>query len=391
MGESNKLVLAIDYNNVSMKAIYSTRHAEQGVSSYDTEQECAIYGRTLIKDIFYLAKMFMPSEVYLLTDSKDPWRREICPEYKGTRKKDETVNMQNIFKTMAEVADVLSAYGFCKLAVNNGEADDMAAMLQTCMRSENTNIVFISSDADWLQLLDFDPVTTRFTMVYTPVPNGRGIRNLSMTKECNEWMLSLPRAYGNKNYSAKMKVQQAIQNDRSMRMNIVEPNKVLLEKVMCGDDGDNVPPFYEFVSEKSGKRVRLTPKRNQKVLECCGNPANISELKERVEDGSLERAFNEVLKWDMSKVDFEQRLYRQKQYVELTPALFPKAIVADFVRCLTGIDRSKISFKPSDLVSVKNVIAGTKFEAAERTSNGAKLNSIFATLIEHPVYTPNDL
>lgn len=391
MAESNKLIMAIDYNNLSFRNIYTTRHNEQGITSYDTDAECDVFGRNLIKDIIYLSKLFCPSEVYLLSDSRDPWRKDICDGYKSTRKKDETVNMSNIFKAMTDASDFLSDYGFCRISVDNAEADDLAAMLKKCIIPEGSDIIFVSSDADWLQLCEFNKDTSQFVMVYSPIVSGRrGIRPLNMTQECSEWLETQSSMIGNKNYNVKMNVLRAINCEKTMRINPIDPDGILLGKILCGDDGDNVPAFHEFKG-KSGKKVRVTQKKMEKVFECCGLPTNVSELTERVEDNSLKQAFKEALKWDVENVDFSERLDRQRRYVELNPNLFPKDIKLGFVEALRGIDRKSIAFKPSAIGNVRDIFCGSKYERQFKTSNGARLNSIFSTLVEQHIPKPEEL
>lgn len=389
--KNRKLILAIDYNNISFRNMHTARHCEEGITTYDTEEECRVYGRYLIRDIISLTKLFSPSEVYLLTDSKDPWRREFIPEYKMTRKRDESINMQNIFNTMQEVCDVLRNYGVCNLSVDTAEADDLAAMLKTCMKREGSNVVFVTSDADWLQLVEFDKETTQFFVSYTPIiGGGRSIRPLCMTQECYDWVHSDVPVMGDTNMVARLNLIHALGHEKTMREKVIIPEDILLEKIVCGDDGDNVPTFFEHYS-KSGKKVRVTPLKMSKLFECCGSPSNVSELESRVDDGSFKRAFKEALKWDVESVDFGERLNKQRMSVELNPKLFPKSVVKGFIDKLSTIDRSTISFRPNSFRGANDILKGTKFEMQYKTSNGAKLNSIFRTLVDKPLIKPSDL
>ena len=44
------------------------------------------------------------------------------------------------------------------------------------------------------------------------------------------------------------------QKDVKIAYTIENPNKVVLDKILCGDDGDNAPSFYQYY--KNGKKTR---------------------------------------------------------------------------------------------------------------------------------------
>ena len=156
---------------------------------------------------------------------------------------------------------------------------------------------------------------------------------------------------------------------------------------MCGDDGDNVPSFYDFMN-KSGRKVRVTEKKMEKIFESCGMPSNVRELKDRVDDGSLKRSLCSVFKvdTDLESLDYNIRLNRQKVYVELDPSLFPREIVESFNKKYDDIVANKTSY----IVNTDTIVMakGTRFEKANvSTERGAKLNNIFKNLVDRPVIT----
>lgn len=384
-----KIILGIDYNNLAYRSIYTCRYGNDIVVSYDTDDECAIFAKSLIRDIIGLIKMFGANEAYLLADSKDPWRKGIYPDYKATRKHDDDINFANIYKTMDEVYDVLKEYGVYRLLIDNAEADDLAAMLKSIFKKEQSNMILVSSDADWQQLVEFNKETKQFISVYTPIiVNRRGYRPLYVGEGFEEW-LEEGGIMSGENSSAKFSIMQAMQTERTLKIIPINPQDIILKKVMCGDDSDNVPSFYDFLN-KSGKTVRVTELRKNKVFECCGCPTNIDELQGRAEDGSLERSFKEALKWDVSEVDMSERLQRQRVFVQLEPTLFPKVIRESFVNDIKTIDRTKLEINSRSL-NVFNIIRDSKFHRDTKTKNGAKLNGIFKSFIDKPVMRPQDI
>jgi len=385
---NRKLILALDYNNLAFRAVFNSRYGNDYVKNYDTERECAAFARSLIKDIVCISKMFKPHEVYLLSDSKDPWRKLIYPEYKQGRTHDD-LNMDNIYKTMDEVYDILKEYGYYRLLVNTAEADDLAAMLKSVVKSEQSSIIYVSSDADWRQLIDFDEDTKQFFAVYVPTTaNKRNYRPLYVKTGVEEWLYS-PSAFKNENSSAKYSLIQALQSESTMKLIEMDPQEVLIDKIMCGDPSDNIPSFHEFLNS-SGKKVRVTKLKKEKLFECCGFPTNMKDLEDRVNDGSLERSFRESLKWDLNGVDINERFSRQRTYVELDPKLFPICVRRGFVDEMRQINRDELKFKYMNL-NHYNIIKESKYAQDNAVNTDTKLNCIFNDLLSKPILRPKDI
>jgi len=91
------------------------------------------------------------AEVLLVCDSKEKtWRHEIYPPYKGNRKKDQTINWEEVFTELEMFMNDLAAYTPWKvLRVPGAESDDIIA---TIVENTEDECVIHSSDQDFLQL-----------------------------------------------------------------------------------------------------------------------------------------------------------------------------------------------------------------------------------------------
>ena len=383
----NKYALVIDFNNMAYRALFTCKYGNSDINDFSTEFELGIFARKVMTDIAMLVNTMHPSEVYVAVDEKHPWRGKLYPAYKGTRKRDDTVNWDNIYGVFNDVIGILSKNGYMTIQLPNTEADDIASMVKAKMVDRgDTSIVFVSSDADWQQLIDFEHETKQFFAVYNPITNNKGQRKFFVTEDMHSW---LTRGSGmfDKESPIKNVILNWLNHDPKIVIENQNPNKVLLTKIMCGDDGDNVPSFYDYLN-KSGKKVRVTEKKMDKIFESCGVPTNIHELKDRVDDGSLKRALCGVFKvdTDIENLDYTIRLNRQRLYVELDPTIFPKDVVDAFDKRFNEINESRTTyFVNTDVVGMAK---GTRFEKAHvATERGAKLNSIFKNLIDRPVIT----
>ena len=94
---TNRLNLIFDFNNMAMRALFTCGYAGEGsVSTFDTDEECAILIRKIATDMAYVMRTFAPDRTIVLCDAKSPWRNDLYEDsdenYKGTRVKDTTKN-----------------------------------------------------------------------------------------------------------------------------------------------------------------------------------------------------------------------------------------------------------------------------------------------------------
>lgn len=143
-------------------------------------QTQAIFG--MIKSARMMAETYAGWNQLVLWDGKADWRFAIHPDYKGNRKaKDEKQQAhKDAYKAQSPfVRKALQLIGVQQILVTNLEADDMAGVLT---KRAKGNVVLVSGDRDWLQLVRpnvvwFDPIRdykvgmgnfTEFTGYFTP-------------------------------------------------------------------------------------------------------------------------------------------------------------------------------------------------------------------------------
>ncbi len=99
-------------------------------------------------------------EMILCADAKDPWRRDIFPNYKHQRRKgrvESKFDWDAIYKILSDIRDELSnRLPYKVLHVEKCEADDIIATLIS-LREENMYLV-VSGDKDFIQLQHYGDV-----------------------------------------------------------------------------------------------------------------------------------------------------------------------------------------------------------------------------------------
>jgi predicted nuclease of predicted toxin-antitoxin system len=92
-------------------------------------------------------------ELVIANDSKDYWRKDIFPQYKANRKKDQKKSKFD-WPVIYEVRDV---FPFRNLTVEHAEADDIIAVLVKKFHATE-KIMIVSNDKDFQQLQRFENV-----------------------------------------------------------------------------------------------------------------------------------------------------------------------------------------------------------------------------------------
>ena len=377
--------IIIDFNNIAMRAMNACVYMhDSGVSNYDTQEECDIMARKISTDMAYILRAFCADRAIIVCDAKHPWREKIYEdipgmEYKGNRVKDETKNWNNIFKTINDLKEIYEQKGFIVCEIEHTEADDLAALYKKLLYNEKKeNVIFVSSDRDWCQLIDFDNSNNLFCLVYNPVINNKGKKKLFITNTCYEW-INIPEITNIffSNYNKDKELLHNILKDAKTDVEIINPEKVLTEKIVCGDDGDNIPGFYDFYS--NGKKIRFTELRMRKMFESAGIN-NLQEFKDKCADGSITEFIEKLFKKDITDFDTNIRLMRQRKLVELNPDLFPQDELDTFNnKFIPDIDTVKGHLENVSNIKMEDLLSGTDY-VTENYQKEPRENAIFNEL-----------
>ena len=259
--------------------------------------------------------------------------------------------------------------------MNRAEADDVAAMWKELLYGERgENVILVSSDKDWTQLVEFDPNKSCFCMCYNPIASNKGKRNLYMSSNTSTWLDEEDKVdifFTNYNHS-KANINNAIASDPKIDRVVISPINVVLEKVMCGDDGDNVPTFFEYY--KNGKKMRVTPLKAKRVFENLGIN-DMLDLEKATKTNALKEALEKEMKYEID-IDFSDRLLRQRKLVELNSSLFPTDIKISFAS--HAEETKSMGFTVNIPKTMQDLLKDTKY--ISKDFKKSKENSIFATL-----------
>lgn len=141
------IIVIIDGNNT----LYRAHFSHLGLD-YKGKLVSAIYGMPQI--VASIIKRLKPNDLYLCWDGKKSKRRlEICPDYKGKRKKF-GFDYEQIIKQRLTCMRIFRCLGVKQVYSQNMEADDYIYMLVRKFKKDPNNLIYIvSSDKDFHQLL----------------------------------------------------------------------------------------------------------------------------------------------------------------------------------------------------------------------------------------------
>jgi hypothetical protein len=165
--------------------------------------------------------------------------------------------------------------------------------------------------------------------------------------------------------------------DSKSEVEVVDPEKVLTEKIVCGDDGDNIPGFYDFYS--NGKKMRFTELRMRKMFESAG-VNNLQDFESKCTDGSITEHIEKLFKREITDFDTKVRLMRQRKLVELNPALFPQDEIDIFnEKFVADMDTAKGHINNVSTIKMEDLLNGTDY-VSENYQRKPRENAIFNEL-----------
>jgi 5'-3' exonuclease len=140
--------LLIDGNSVGYACHYATK-----LHSGDMETQ-AIFG--FLKTMRELRVTYPEHVPLVLWDGRATWRFDLLPEYKSNRDDDpkKVAIKETYTRQTPYIKDALFTLGVRQIHATTHEADDLAGyFVPELLQKEGTEIVLITGDRDWLQLV----------------------------------------------------------------------------------------------------------------------------------------------------------------------------------------------------------------------------------------------
>lgn len=156
----DSLVL-IDGNHLAHRIKYSSKKAFSRAEDEVFHPDA--WSFMYIKSILFNAELFSPWEDFVICiDDARYWRKDLYPEYKGKRKREQNDYEDLFHATYKSTIEVIqNCLPFTTLKVKGAEADDIIGVLS---KRNHEGTVIVSSDKDMRQCLDYGD-----TRIYDPI------------------------------------------------------------------------------------------------------------------------------------------------------------------------------------------------------------------------------
>ena len=373
-----------DLSNMFFRSMFIVGGFGKKQYTFDSQKEQDQLMRKVATDVTSVIRTINPSRVILTLDSKS-WRKNISIDenegYKGNRTKSETINWENFYKIMDDFSEIGKANGFIISKERDAEADDLMALWRDkLLYEDNQHVILVSGDEDVRQLVDKEKKgdKTSFSVVFNPFTQGRNsTKKLFVPEGFSDWLNDdddLGNIF-NRSIDVDKEDFSRILNDQ-VKLEEINGDEIALRKMFCGDDGDNVPAIYSWITKTAkgeDKTVRITQSKFSKIMDFVGakNPSDLFEKADPIMDQLTEIAGHKP------PFKIKDRLTRQAKLVVLDAKFFPSKIVSSFFE---KVDEQLESphVNPQSL-NMLSMLEGTRYvDAARGSKSPGNESSIFA-------------
>jgi 5'-3' exonuclease len=377
--------LIFDLNNIVHRSMFVVGGYGSKKFTFDSQSEIDQLMRKIAMDTTFIIRLINPSRILFALDDKS-WRKDIKIDenegYKANRTKSSYINWNNVYTALSEFSDLMKSNGFIVTKIENAEADDVVALWShELMNSQSQHVIIVSGDEDLRQLVNYKtlPFNNKiiFTTVFNPFMQRKNAsRKLYVPQHFQDW-ITATEAIDIFNMKGSINIDKEdfrkIITAEKTKMEVIDGRMIVLRKMFCGDDGDNIPAIYSWLNEK-GVEIRITNSKFEKIYEMLQQNPEESltylDIIKRIE--KVLEAIKKVTKQNISdNFDMWTRLDRQMKLVVLDKELFPEKIVKTF----EGIKENELS-KPRvnyANLNMHNLLEGTRYVRERKNENEAPI------------------
>lgn len=254
--KKNKLTLLIDGNwlLISRASVLMNSFKKDlplGAKQQSQEELADLLAKSICT---ILSRIPSIDNIILMADGGS-WRKQLLvPKfiegtlYKGNRTVDNDIEWSYIYNALNGLIEKAREEGITVSQYNNIEGDDWAWYWSRRLNSDGINCLIWSSDNDLKQLIQIDESTKAFTAWYN---DKNGIWMPNSIKESDDEM----DFFMNATYYSP--ILESLKNKIS-KQNYINPDDVVMSKIICGDAGDNILPVMRY--QKNSRNYRITEK-----------------------------------------------------------------------------------------------------------------------------------
>jgi 5'-3' exonuclease len=273
-----KHTLMIDGNYFVYSRLY-VMPRRKGKQLLETEKDQGQFMRKLCIDFASEVRKMKPfiDQIVLAVDSKS-WRKDFYPEaeYKGTRKTDESVNWDAVYRIYNEFRELMAKQGVMVQQTSGAEADDILFARATELNNDGKNCIVWTGDRDMIQLVDYTQATDGYTLWYYNTKRKliafQGFNDLLNVKTADN--LSNDDLLFNLNNDdvisdgIKTQINEWVRQNK-VTIEEVDSREFIFKKMLIGDKSDNIMSVVSYTKTMKNGKMRtfsVTEKQATKIL-----------------------------------------------------------------------------------------------------------------------------
>jgi hypothetical protein len=337
---------------------------ENNVNNLITDAECEQFfnGLTLslcnMYQTFSNAKGNLISNLVLVRDH-DSWRKEVEPfkpyyvkdnrligykEQREETKEKSPINYDNFYKVWSEWYDHIKQY-FPNLDIKGLEGDDLLLLLSRKLSAEGIYNTIFCTDGDLKQLVSDKTILFR-NIRSKDTPNGEFVLssllyNIIFNKTDKMALLQTGDSlYWSKLFGVTLgNIDGTVRQHRELGkgINIAEPAKISLTKIIGGDKKDNIFSIFGWKSSTGTREFKVSELQIEKALNECGweyTNADCKGVFDKYEN--LQIFVNELRKVihqehvNLRENKILDHIKHNMKMIILSPNFLPQDLVAEF-------------------------------------------------------------
>ena len=228
-----------------------------------TENQRGQFIRKVTTDFAHALQSLPGGRVVICFDRKS-WRYNFYEGYKSSRVKDPEEDWGIFYDLITEYSAILEDKGFIISAIDGAEGDDLIYKWTEKFTAQGESSIVITGDGDLSQLV---------TGIQDPwiICWDNNSKKLKLFAE-EGWQFNWLGAEKPSNDLFNLDFQST-DSKGSLRsllnrttLTELESDEILLEKILSGDDGDDVPSVWQVPNKKGTGVIRITGKKTEKIM-----------------------------------------------------------------------------------------------------------------------------
>jgi 5'-3' exonuclease len=214
------------------------------------------------KDFERMSGIYPFDNIYFVSDFGKSWRKQDYQEYKGNRKKDDSIDWDQVYKDYDTFKEGLSQKsGVQMIQVNGLEGDDIIGYAVKESNKKGYSTVIVAADSDLQQLLEFSKSKNYINMMWNYKFSDERVyfpRNYELFMKEVEDNLDEGFDLFDLNYDSEF-LQMLDTLINRAKLKEVVPEEVLFQKLLQGDKKDNIPSVIKLkdreINEEKGQGI----------------------------------------------------------------------------------------------------------------------------------------